>query len=500
MLKINNLTIISSSGRKLIEDFSFVLNEDDKIALIGEEGNGKSTLLKLLAGESIDGYASYTGKIERDGRIGYLPQRIAEEDQELSVENYIDHEIDYNHLYLLMNRIGIDSDLISHRKVKTLSGGEKVRIAILKILYAEPDMLLLDEPSNDLDLKTLIWLEEFIKNTRLPLIFVSHDETLLENCANGILHLEQLKRKSEPHIHFEQLSYREYQQSREAYISRNNMIASKQKAELKKQMDKWRQIYQKVEHQQRTISRGDPHGAKMLKKKMHTVKAQARNLEAKKENMRRKYEPEEAIAVSFDEIRINPNKVILDLHLPELKVGDRILAEDINMKVLGRDKVCIIGENGSGKTTLLRKIYEILKGREDLLVGYVPQNYEEMMDMKLTPVSFLTDDGKKAEQDRVCTLLGSFKFTAEEMEHRISDLSEGQKCKIYIASLILKNCDVLILDEVTRNLSPLSGPRIRQILSEYRGSIISVSHDRKYIEEVADRIYELKDGTLIMLD
>ena len=500
MLKINNLTIISSSGRKLIEDFSFVLNEDDKIALIGEEGNGKSTLLKLLAGESVEGYASFSGTIERDGRVGYLPQHMSSEDLERSVEDYIDQEIDYNHLYLLMNRIGIDSDLISNRKMKTLSGGEKVRIAILKILYEDPDMLLLDEPSNDLDLKTLIWLEEFIANTRLPLIFVSHDETLLENCANGILHLEQLKRKKEPHITFEQLGYREYKQSREAYISRNNMIASKQKAELKKQMDKWRQIYQKVEYQQRTISRGDPHGGMMLKKKMHAVKAQGRNLEAKKENMRKKYEPEEAIAVCFDPVKINPNKVILDLHLPELRAGERLLARDVDMTVLGKDKVCIIGENGSGKTTLLRKIYEILKEREDLLIGYVPQNYEEMMDMDMTPVSFLTDGGNKAEQDRACTLLGSFKFTAEEMEHRIRELSEGQKCKLYIASLILKNCEVLILDEVTRNLSPLSGPRIRQILNDYGGAIISVSHDRKYIEEVADRIYELKDGTLVLLD
>ena len=120
--------------------------------------------------------------------------------------------------------------------------------------------------------------------------------------------------------------------------------------------------------------------------------------------------------------------------------------------------------------------------------------------MEVTPVRFLTDGGNKAEQDRVCTLLGSFKFTAEEMEHRIVDLSEGQKCKICIASLILKNCNVLILDEVTRNLSPLSGPRIRQILCDYDGTIISVSHDRKYIEEVANRIYELKDSTLVMPD
>lgn len=500
MLKIDDLTIITHKGRKLVEGFSFVLNQDDKIALIGEEGNGKSTILKVIADVDTKDYVTYSGQIHCDGRIAYLPQSIPEKDLELPVPFFIDGEPDYNLIYSLCARIDIDPDLISMRPVKTLSGGEKVKISLLKILYEDPDILLLDEPSNDLDLKTLIWLEEFIRSCRVPLIFVSHDETLLENCATGILHLEQLKRKSEPHLGYQGLGYREYTESREAFISRNNMIAAKEKNQLAKQMERWRKIYQKVEHQQRTISRQDPHGGRLLKKKMHAVKSLQKNLERKKETMRQAYEPEEAIDVFFEDVKINPNKAILDLYLPELKAGDRIVAKEISLKVLGKDKICIIGENGTGKTTLMRKIHEVLQEREDLKVGYMPQNYDEMMDMSQTPLSFLWDGKIAEERSRVQSCLGALKFTTEEMEHRIGDLSEGQKCKILLLKLILDRCDVLLLDEPTRNLSPLSNPRIRSILKEYKGTIIAVSHDRKFIEEVADRICLLKDGQLTVLD
>ena len=500
MLKINNLNIVTNTGRTLVSDFSFVLNEGDKIALIGEEGNGKSTILKIIAGIDVSDYLSYSGNIETDGRIGYMSQSISKEDLSKDVISYIDDEPDYNRIYSLLKRISVNPDLIGERLMSTLSGGEKVKISLLKILYEDPDILLLDEPSNDLDLETLIWLEEFIRNTQLPMIFVSHDETLLENCANGILHLEQLKRKKEAHISFSRTGYREYMESRNAYISRNNMIAAKEKQELHKQMEKWRKIYQKVEHSQNSISRSDPHGGMMLKKKMHAVKSQQKILETRKENLRSTYEPEEAIDIFFNDVEMNPNKVILDLELPTLRNEDKVLAENIHMKILGKDKVCIIGENGAGKTSLMRIIYEQLKDRTDIRVGYMPQNYYEMMDEELTPVGFLWDGNDFQEKSRIQTHLGSLKFTPEEMGHKIKDLSEGQKCKILLLKLILDNNDVLLLDEPTRNLSPLSGPRIREILSDYNGCIIMVSHDRKLIEEVGNRIYTFSDGHLTLLD
>ena len=500
MLKIIDLKVTTNKGRKLVDSFSFVLKPGDKIALIGEEGNGKSTILKILAGKDVSDYVSYSGTVSCDERIGYLPQRIPEEDLNKDVISYIDEQIDYNHLYSLLSKIDVDADLLSDRILRTLSGGEKVKIAILKILYEDPDILLLDEPSNDLDLKTLLWLEDFIINTRLPLIFVSHDEALLESCANGILHLEQLKRKSEPHMNFAALSYEEYVSSRDVFINRNNKIAAKEKAQFDKQLDKWRKIYQKVEHRQNTISRADPHGGQLLKKKMHAVKAQGRNLEEKKEQLRKPYEPEEAIDVFFDEVDLNPNKVILDLELPLLQIEEKVLGRDIKLKVFGKDKICIIADNGTGKSTLMKKIYELLKDREDIRLGYMPQNYSEMMDMDVTAVDFLWDGVSKDSRSRASTLLGTLKFTAEEMEHSIAHLSEGQKCKLFFAKLIYDHDDVLLLDEPTRNLSALSGPKIREILCAFKGCIIAISHDRKFIDEVADSVYELRESGLRCLD
>ena len=500
MLKIDNLTIITSKGRKLIEDFSFVLNNEDKVALIGEEGNGKSTLLKIIAGIDTDSYVSYTGRIFTDGKIGYLPQSIDKKDLEFSVEEYIAEEMDYAALYEILNRISVDHSLFNERMMHTLSGGERVKVSLVKMLYQKPDILLMDEPSNDLDLKTLIWLEEFIKNCDKPMIFVSHDETLLSSCANGILHLEQLKRKSEPHLSYAGIGYDEYLKTRSAFIDRNNMIAAKQRVQLNKQLEKWRRIYQKVEHRQNTISRGDPHGGKLLKKKMHSVKAQGRIIEEKKKNLIDKYEPEEAIDVFFEKVDINPNKVILDLELDELRIQDRILSGNIHLHVEGKDKICIIGDNGAGKSTLIRIIKDELLDKDDIKTGYMPQNYYEVMDYSLYPLDFLWDRRSIEQRARIQSFLGALRFTTEEMQHPISELSEGQRCKILLIKLILEKCEVLILDEPSRNLSPLSGPVIRRILNEFSGCIISVSHDRRYINEVADKVYELDSKGLHLLD
>ena len=209
MFVVNDLTISTLKGRVLLKDFSMTLNPDDRIALIGEEGNGKSTLLKILAGIDVSSYVTHSGSIFCDEKTAYLPQKIEDEWLDETVfgymvrENHYD-EIDYEHyshyaeLYDALKAVNLDASILDdERQLRTYSGGEKVRIAMAKLLYGNPDILLLDEPTNDLDLETLIWLESFIRSSSLPMIFISHDESLLENCSNGILHLEQLKRKQE---------------------------------------------------------------------------------------------------------------------------------------------------------------------------------------------------------------------------------------------------------------------------------------------------------------
>lgn len=500
MLKVNNLTVTTLKGRKIIDNFSFVLNDKDKLAVIGEEGNGKSTLLKIMAGIDVSEYVSYTGDIISVDSVAYLPQKIDDEYLNQEVLSFITdgEEPDYQRIYELIKLTGLSADLIHDRIISTLSGGEKVKVSIMRLLYNDPDILLLDEPTNDLDLKTLIWLETFINNTDKTVMFISHDETLLSNCATSILHLEQLKKKQEPVMTYSSESYRDYHKRRQHNIDRTNQMARKEKAQLHKQLEKYRQIYQKVEHRQATISRGDPHGGFLLKKKMHAVKALGRKLEEKQGNMTKKYEPEEAINIFFEDVSLNPDKIILDLHLDQLKVEDRILSENINLHVRGADKICIIGENGCGKTTLMKVIEENLTRRNDITVGYMSQNYYEIMDYGINPTGYLYDiceDRSKAQ-----SLLGSLKFTSEEMTHAISELSEGQKCKIILAGLILRKCNVLLLDEPTRNLSPLSNPEVRRMLVDYGGCIMAISHDRLFIDEVCTKVYQLDRSGLTLID
>lgn len=199
MFEIKDLTI-KVNNRYLVKNLSFVLNNGDKLAIIGEEGNGKSTLLKSILG--ICEYAEVTGKIQLKGnRIGYLEQSIKEENLLKKGYDYLfENENDYyekvRSLYKYLDLINLKEEILE-QIVSTMSGGEKVKINILKLLLNEYDILFLDEPTNDLDLETLEWLEKFINNANKPIVYVSHDETLLSNTANIILHLEQVKKKTD---------------------------------------------------------------------------------------------------------------------------------------------------------------------------------------------------------------------------------------------------------------------------------------------------------------
>ncbi|MBR4795025.1 MAG: ABC-F family ATP-binding cassette domain-containing protein, partial [Lachnospiraceae bacterium] len=166
------------------------------------------------------------------------------------------------------------------------------------------------------------------------------------------------------------------------------------------------------------------------------------------------------------------------------------------LRVRGPEKICIIGNNGAGKTTLLRKMADELLTRKDIKAEYMPQNYEDMLDLDITPVEFLDSTGDKEIRTRIRTYLGSLKYTADEMEHPIRELSGGQKAKVLLLKMSMSGANVLILDEPTRNFSPLSGPVIRKMIAAFPGAVISISHDRKYIEEVCEKTYTLTENGL----
>lgn len=508
MLQIKNLTITHRKDLRIIlKDFSFVLNDGDKAAIIGEEGNGKSTLMKLIYNEAlVEDYVEYSGEIIKNGaRIGYLAQELSAGEKEKSIYEFCSEQEAFflmspKELASIANKLSLPIDIFySDQKVGQLSGGEKVKLQMAGILMAEPDILFLDEPSNDVDLQTLAWLEQFIADCKMPVLYISHDEMLLERTANKIIHIEQIKRKTESRYTVAVSGYQDYVENRLNRLTHQEQVAKKERSEYAKQQERFQKIQQKVEHQQNTISRQDPHGGQLLKKKMHAVKSLERRFEKEFANMTEIPETEDAIFIKFGEkISIPNGKRVLDFELEELyAVKEHLLAKDIKLSVIGAEHVCIVGKNGTGKTTLIRKIAENLQSRQDIKAFYMPQNYEELLDMESTPVEFLVKKGDKEEVSRARTYLGSMKYTADEMSHPISELSGGQKAKLLLLKMSMEGCDVLILDEPTRNFSPLSGPVIREMLKNYGGAIISISHDRKYITEVCEKVYELTKNGLV---
>lgn len=518
MLQIKNLTITHKRDlRTIVEDFGLTLDKGDKAVLIGEEGNGKSTLLKWVYDpESISSYAQARGECVRGGeKLGYLSQELAPDEGDKNVYDFFAEEDlfwemspgELNELAVML-RLPVDF-FYGGQKLSTLSGGEKVKARMARILMAKPSMLLLDEPSNDIDIETLEWLEGFIRESDLPVLFVSHDETLIERTANMVIHLEQIRRKTVCRYTVANMPYRDYIGHRNAQLENQARNARNDKRQEEIRQEKLHNIMQKVERDQEKISRQNPFGASLLKKKMKAMKSMEKRFGREAEGAAQMPETEEAIFFKFgQDIRMPSGKVVLDLDMGELTVRDdedgairggggdaesgiRILSRNIRLVVRGGEKVCIVGKNGVGKTTLLRRIAGELLGRGDIHAAYMPQNYEELLDMSRTCVEYLCRDGSKEEATRIRTFLGSMKYTAEEMEHPVSELSGGQKAKVALLKMSISGADVLILDEPTRNFSPLSNPVIRDVLRDYGGTVISVSHDRKYIGEVCPIVYEL---------
>ena len=507
MIQARNITItIDRDQKTIVENFSFTVPDGAKVALIGEEGNGKSTLLKWLCDPAlVEGYATVSGTASVSGTKGYLPQELPASERERSVYEYLTAHVDADTLSpkalsRAMKDVGLPFDLAySDQKMGTLSGGERVKLGLCTLLLNDCDVLFLDEPSNDLDLDTLLWLEAFLSSVRKTVLYISHDEVLLSRTAEAVIHLELVRRKKIPRATAANIPYDEYMRRRDAAFEHQAQVAQFEQKAFREKKERYLSIYNAVDHAQASLSRQDPSTGRLLKKKMHTVQSIGRRLEKEAAELTEAREAEWAILPKWLGGEVKSGRTVLEYGPETLALGDRVLSESVAIRITGPERVCIVGRNGCGKTTLLKRLVPEIEKR-GYNVFYMPQTYADLLPADRLPAEFLAPDGDKDSMTEARIFLGSMKYTTDEMDHPIRALSGGQQAKLLLLKAILDRADVLVLDEPTRNLSPLSAPAVRTLLKGFHGAILMVTHDRKLIREAATRVLKLTQAGLTPFD
>lgn len=497
-MKIDNLSIVMHNGRRLISRLSFSLNPGDKLAVIGEEGNGKSSLLWALARPEQLNFAKVDGTVYLDRQtLGLMEQQLQPGWHNQTPADYLLKQAPdevlgyekYNQLAAIgdiLAEVGLAPEVIAaDRPLASLSGGEKVKLRLVKLLMAKPDILLLDEPTNDLDLESLVWLEDFIIRQSRPVMYISHDIVFLERTANRILHLENVRGKQSERYSLFHGGYADYVAQRADRVAKQTQVAGWQQRRRREQLIELNDQKNKVRAAQIRIK--DSSARRVLNKKMANILA----IKQRFDDTERLERPvlEEAIHFVVPEIELPRGKRVLDFKLDKLMIGQRILSGPIELSVMGGEKVCLVGPNGVGKTTLLKRIEEQLRQDDSLTVATFSQTYREEFMAGETAMQYLARHVSDLKQARL--QLGSIRLTYEEMERPVLSLSSGQQAKVILAKLVLLGADVILADEPTRNVSPLSAPVIHELFAGYGGSLIMVSHDRRFIERVADRVYQL---------
>lgn len=500
MIKINHLTITQNKDlRDLVSDLNITIQDGEKVAIIGEEGNGKSTLLRTLMGEKLADFY-IRGEIQSDLQsLAYIPQKLPEELKNRTLHDYFfldSAELDYSILYRLAEELHFDSDrFASDQEIDSLSGGEALKIQLIHELAKPFEILFLDEPSNDLDLETVDWLKGQIRKIRQTVIFISHNEDFLSQTADTIIHLRLVKHRKEAETLVEHLDYDRYSEQRKAHFARQIQQAANDQRSYEKTMEKHRRVKQNVETALRN-TKNDVAG-RLLAKKMKNVLSQEKRFEKEAQSMTQKPLEEEQIQLFFSDIEpLATSKVLVRLENETLSIGERVLAQELQLTVRGQEKIGIIGPNGVGKSTLLAKLQQVLSDKREISLGFMPQDYQETLQLDLSPVEFLNQTGHKEELQKIQSHLASLNFSYPEMHHQIHSLSGGQQGKLLLLNLVLRKPNFLLLDEPTRNFSPTSQPEIRKLFATYPGGLITVSHDRRFLKEVCRNIYRLTEHGL----
>ena len=447
MLHVENFTMTHQQDLKvLIPSLSFDLKPGDKLALIGEEGCGKSSLLNWLRQPDQPlPYVEVTGTCSNAfGRTVWIGQTFPAQDEDLTIEAYcfdpvLAEQIDYGYFYQLVSQLGFDPDL-----------------------------------------------SRMLANLPAAVLFISHDEAFLSQVANRILHIETIHNHKASRVQLVNLDYETYRSQREAQFQRQGQLARKQQEEQAKQEARHRQMHDKVQHQLRQAH--DSSLGRLLAKKMRNVKSVGRRLERQAEDMLEIPIQEDAILVKLPCPHPLPaSKWLINEPDYVVRLEGRALTQPLTLEWRGQEKIGLVGPNGVGKSTFLKQVRDWLTDRPGIRLGYMPQDYRQVLPQDQTPLDFLQESGSQEEKTKLMTYLGSLRFDPDEMRHPISQLSGGQQAKLLLLKLNLMEVNVLLLDEPSRNFSPLSQAEVRQIFRDFPGAILAVSHDQLFLDQVCDR-------------
>ena len=518
MISINSVTV-SYGGFTLLSDINFNISEQDKIGLVGKNGAGKSTMLKLICGLQ----NPTTGKIAVPGsvKIGYMPQimehhkgkSVIDEtmtafqemfDLEAELERVtaeLGERTDYEsesysklivHLNELNDRLAIlrnDAPEVQAEKTlmglgfkyeelgrptETFSQGWNMRIELAKILLGKPDVMLLDEPTNHLDIESIEWLEDYLKNCRCSIVLISHDRKFLDNVTNRTIEI-MLGR-----IHDYKVPYSKYLELR------------------KERLAQQRAAY---ENQQRMIEKTEDFIERFRYKptKSNQVQSRVKQLE-KLERIEVDMEDKSALSVKFPPAPRSGDIVYKAENLT-LGYDSKIVFSGAEIEIRRGEKVALVGRNGEGKTTLMRAITGSLRPMEgtsrvgyNVSIGYYEQNQEDVLDKQDTVFGTLDRIAVGDIRLKLRDILAAFLFKGEDIDKKVAVLSGGERARLAMAKLMLRPYNLLCLDEPTNHMDILSKDILKQALKAYDGTLVVVSHDRDFLDGLVDKVYEFRDG------
>ncbi|MDO9680994.1 MAG: ABC-F family ATP-binding cassette domain-containing protein [Bacteroidales bacterium] len=520
MISINNLTV-SFGGFTLFDNVNFHINENDKIGLVGKNGAGKTTILKIVAGI----IAPSGGAVQQPSEItiGYLPQemeyskkstvieetlkafshiktieeRIAKinkdicERTDFESDSYHDLIVKFNELNDKLNLYGtINPQALSERILKglgfsrsdldreraTLSLGWNMRIELAKILLRKPDILLLDEPTNHLDIESIRWLESYLQGFRGALVLISHDRRFLDSVTNRTVEimLGKINDYKVPYTKYTQLRRERLEQQKAAYDNQQKLIEKTEDF-----IERFRYKATKSNQVQSRIKQLD----------------KLDRIEVEEEDKAKLY-------LKFPPAPRSGNVALKSIDV-KMSFGEKCIFDKANITIERGEKIALLGKNGEGKTTFMRLITGELtpvSGRIELghnvSLGYYAQNQEDLLNKEDTVFETLDNAATGDVRTKLRDILGSFLFRGEDIDKKVAVLSGGEKSRLAMAKLMLKPYNLLALDEPTNHMDIRSKDILKQALLKYDGTLVIVSHDRDFLDGLVNKIYEFKDGAV----